>query len=175
MQASNQPATPAALQPGPMLDLSDASVQMVAPAPQSDVVSKDTAKPFGVPAGNLPGEPTSEEILHTVKETSSQLGVTGLPETPASPFGGDDDFSDFGHTIDLALEPQAEVESDSGFIKDPLQRSSVNTPQGGVGSQPSVAPATRTYRVPVTVSARDFKAGATVRIVLDLRVDEDGQ
>ncbi len=177
IQASKQSetGTPSGLDPNPLLDLANPVVQTVEPVPPPVVEPNAVPKDFGEPAGNVPGEPTSEEILHTVNETSSKLGTPQSPKTSGSPFGGDDDFSDFGHTVDLALEPQAEFESEEGFIKDPLQRPQVIMQEGAVGSQPSVTPASRTYRVPVTVSASDFTSGATIRIVLDLRVDSSGK
>lgn len=164
-------SAPRAVEPH-TLDLPEVGVQTMAPVTDSDVVTNATAKRFGVPAGNIPAEPTSDEILDTVEATSQLQPPTMDPlKEVALEIEQESDFGEFGHTVDLELETQQQGQADPGFIKDPLQRPQAASDIDHAGGA-TPAPASKTLRVPVTVSASDFAPGATVRIVLDLRVDK---
>jgi hypothetical protein len=167
------PSRPTQVEPN-TLDLPEVGVDTVAPNRQSEVVANATAKRFGVPAGNVPSEPTSEQILSSL-EGSPSLTQVGAPrrEEPALEIEKEKEFSEFGHTIDLALEPQEPEGGDPGFIKDPLQKPPA-APASAAGETAEAAPAVpqaKTLHIPVTVSAQDLAPGTTLRLILDVRVD----
>jgi len=154
------------------LDLPEVGVETQPPNQHSEVVANATAKRFGVPAGNVPAEPTSEQILNSVESTAVR-GDFDVPAQggPALQIEKESEFGEFGHTVDLALEPQEpQAGGEPGFIKDPLQRPPMAPHAGSADVSPG-APASRTVRVPVTLSAKDVVPGTVVRIVLDVRID----
>jgi signal recognition particle receptor subunit beta len=163
-------AAPAAAPQPNTLDLPEVGVDTVAPNRDSEVVANATAKRFGVPAGNVPAEPTSEQILSSLGSATSSEVEAPTQEEPALEIEMEKDFGEFGHTVDLALEPQgSDVGTEPGFIKDPLQKPQATAPAGGeavpAGGQP------KTLHIPVTLSSNDLAPGTTLRLILDVRID----
>jgi len=78
------------------------------------------------------------------------------------------EYTTYGHIVDLSLEPETEAiqPNPSGFIKDPLRRADRAAPMHQVAPAPI-----RTQHVTVSISRAELKRGGTIRVVLDLQVE----
>jgi hypothetical protein len=87
-----------------------------------------------------------------------------LESTAPEPAGAD--YTSYGHIVDLSVEPQPEAvqPNPTGFIKDPLRRAEKSAPAGA-------ATPVRTQHVIVTLSRAELRQGGTIRVVLDLQVE----
>jgi hypothetical protein len=121
----------------------------------------ESARPqlFGTPAaGRMSTPPTPAEILDSVHASTRALATEATPGPAAPVAAAPGEYGTYGHVVDLSIgSGEASGALGGGFIKDPLRR-----PEGN---------ASRTQHLTVVVSKADLKPGATVRIVLDLRVE----
>jgi len=115
----------------------------------------------GPASGHVPTSPNPQQILASVEASTRELEE------------GEVDYSSYGHVIDLSAQqeqeaPRAPAAPEPGFIKDPMRRSDKPAPmaRGAAPGQPA-----RSQQVTVTIPRGDLKPGATIRIVLDIRVE----
>ncbi len=128
--------------------------------PGSPLAPQTVAQPVAAPRAVEPtAEPTAEN----------------KPWTPASAPQDtrQGEYGDYGHLVDLSVELGRQTQEPSppdGFIKDPRRRTPTAMPSPLANTPSSAGPA-KTLNVPVVVKAGDVKAGTTIRIVLELRVE----
>jgi signal recognition particle receptor subunit beta len=146
---ARQPVPAPAMAPGGGSGLGRSAVE---PSPR--MLAPRGEPQFSRRGGNVPAEPTPDQIFDSVQATARGRAA-------------DQPFEDYGHTIDLEVTAVPDAAVETGFIKDPL-RAPATTRQTDAG--PDASPA-MTYRVPVVVSQADFRPGTAIRIVLDLRVE----
>ena len=164
--------SPRAVEPN-TLDLPEIAVQVLAQNSSPTDVETPSLQGIATQLSVQVHAQAGSEVVPSSVEAVSEYGPLLKDESNrenAFQIEKDNEYGEFGHTVDLALEPQESDQVDPGFIKDPLQRPQTALDVEKGGSAPT--PASKTLRVPVRVSARDFVGGATVRIVLDLRVEK---
>jgi hypothetical protein len=111
--------------------------------------------------------PPAYDLEPPLVEPSPFFGAPAAVETSEiqSPEAaeGSGEYNTYGHIVDLSVgsEPEAVQPSPSGFIKDPLRRVEGAPPQAPI----------RTQHLSVTLSRAELKQGGTIRVVLDLRVE----
>jgi signal recognition particle receptor subunit beta len=146
----------------------------VTQAPMTQPTSGVMQAPASSPASTSVQAPTSgitTEALGVARPTSTSglqrpSQVLERPEVPAEPEASESHggSQEYGHTIELSEEVQAADEPPmEGFIRDPMRR-----PEGS--TDPKASPGSL-VRVPVVVKASDLKPGATLQIVLEIRVE----
>jgi hypothetical protein len=161
-------------------------VQPQAHAPQPQAPVRPPPVPQAAPRGPVPTDPrfaravAAPTLEPQYEDPYVQPGMAahagagqGMTEIEVGAEGDDgtDGYASYGHVVDLSGQVEAPPQPgrpDSLFIKDPLRRSDKAAPPArGVAAPPPA----RTQQLTVSIPRAELKPGATIRIVLDVKVE----
>jgi signal recognition particle receptor subunit beta len=177
------PAAPPARAAAPAAPAGRARVQPQAHVPQQPQAPvRQAPVPQAVPRGGVPTDPrfaravAAPTIEPQYEDPYVQPGMAhpgqGMElEVGAEGDDGTDGYASYGHVVDLSGQAEAPPQPgrpDSLFIKDPMRRADKAAPPArGVAAPPPA----RTQQLTVSIPRAELKPGATIRIVLDVKVE----
>ena len=174
--SSHAPVSQPAPAPGrvPVGRPADIAALRSQPGAQAYYPAAEPTATMVAPPRVAPASPAIYDVESSITEPSPFFGTPTLrqsqplqenePEADAAP----GEYTTYGHIVDLSVEPEPEAvqPNPSGFIKDPLRRADKSAPVLGVATAPI-----RTQHVTVSISRAELKQGGTIRVVLDLHVE----